>query len=288
MLYKKPNNLKYTDMCIWVDNLVKRGNPTEAELEQAFQYVYHIMFMLAHKHKYFNHNYYYEEFAVYSATNIINRLFLNPRLGKLDENGEPVLPPVKSVLNYAKAAIYGMKVNFEQEFYCQKIFNSNSAVHEELTLGEQLLSASGQREVDLRIYLSQLDRTVKHLIYKNNFYKSDKFLMKNIYVSCLLTILNSLTFTEGMLKELELKYSTAGSKYNFMCRQFRENRKNSLILYHLDDSYEDYIQVLTNKVLRVVSTDMKELIYSTPIVSDDVLSEILFSELDGKTVENDY
>ena len=64
MLFTKPNDVRYVDMCIYIDEIVARGNPTEKELEKVFEYLYHLSFMLAHKKKYFKRYFYYEEFAI--------------------------------------------------------------------------------------------------------------------------------------------------------------------------------------------------------------------------------
>ena len=93
-LYTKPKNLKYVDMCIYIDGKVKEGNPTEEEINLIFEYLYHLSFMLAHKHKYFNESHYYEDFSIYFATEVLYRLFYNPKLKKLDENGDPILTPI--------------------------------------------------------------------------------------------------------------------------------------------------------------------------------------------------
>lgn len=54
MLFTKPP-IKYTDMAIYVDEIVAKGKDqiTEKEAETVFEYLYHLGFMLAHKNKYF-------------------------------------------------------------------------------------------------------------------------------------------------------------------------------------------------------------------------------------------
>ena len=38
MLYTKPKNMKYVDMCIYIDKKVKEGNPTDDEINLIFEY----------------------------------------------------------------------------------------------------------------------------------------------------------------------------------------------------------------------------------------------------------
>ena len=96
MLYTKPKDVRYVDMCIYIDNIVKRGDPSEEEINLIFEYLYHLSFMLSHKHKYFNESHYYEEFSIYLATEVLYRLFYNPKLNKVDDDGNFRVNCVKS------------------------------------------------------------------------------------------------------------------------------------------------------------------------------------------------
>ena len=256
MLFSKPN-IKYTDMCIYVDDIVNKDEPTEQELNKCFEYIYHIGFMLAHKHKYFNKSYYYEEFAIFLATEVMYRLFFNPKLNEVDENGEPYLTRIKSVLNYMKAVIYGRKVEFEQQNYSQQLSKHSEESNFSYAYNEDLYKSL--KETDVTLYLNSLSTTVKHLVYTNNFYKNDKLLMKNIYISCLLTVLNGLTFTKQS-----------------------KNREEALILYHLDDEFRDYIKILANKVYKQIKDDLSELSSQNFALSDDVITNMLFLEISGE------
>lgn len=280
MLFTKPNNMKYTDMCIYVDEIVQKENPTEQELNLVFEYIYHIGFMLAHKHKYFNKSYYYEEFAIYLATEVMYRLFFNPRLKEVDENGEPVLTKIKSVLNYMKAVIYGRKIEFEQQIYSQKISKSESAENFSYTYNDDLYKSL--KETDIKLYFNSISKTIKHIVYNNNFYKNDKLLMKNIYISCLLTVLNGFTFSETDLYKLQNTYSSIDSKYRLLGRLYLKNREESLILYHLDEAYKDYIKVLSNKIYKQIKEDLAEISSQSFALSDDAITNILFLEINGE------
>ena len=283
MVFQKPRGVKYTDMCIYIDNIVARGDPTEEEQNKIFEYLYHLSFMLAHKRKYFNQSFYYEEFALYFATQIMHRLFFNPRLKELDENGEPVLSPIKSVLNFMKGIIYGRKVEFEQKYYSQKyadfedgnyLYSFNKDPYESL------------KSTDIELYLKGIKKTVKHIVYEKNYYKNDRKLMKNIYLSTLLTVLSGLTFSNSDSYKLDNTYSSIDSKYRLLTRLYSKNRENSLVLYHLDDSFESYIKVLSNKVYKTIKTDLAEMSSQNYAISDAVMTNILFLEINGENFED--
>lgn len=279
MLFIKPN-MKYTDMCIYVDSVVKKDNPTEQEINTCFEYIYHIGFMLAHKHKYFNKNYYYEEFALFLATEVMNRLFFNPKLKELDENGEPKLTKIKSVLNYMKAIIYGRKIIFEQTNYSQQVSKQENYSNFSYTYNEDLYKSV--KESSITLYFNSLSGTIKQIVYKNNFYKNNKLLMKNIYISCLLTVLNGLTFTQGDIDKLHNTYSSIDSKYRLLGRLYSHNKDTALILYHLDKKYKDYIKVLVNKIYNQIKEDLAEISTQSFTLSDDIITNMLFLEINGE------
>lgn len=270
-------------MCIHIDKITKRGNPTEEEINLIFEYLYHLAFMLAHKHKYFNKSQYYEDFAIYVATEILNRLFYNPKLTQYNEAGEPLLPPVKSVLNYLKSAIYGMKCAFEYLNYSQKItpinttgFDYGSDINSKLK--ESLIY---NIEAGIDIYLNTFSTEVYNIVHKSCPYKNDKVLMKNIYISCLLSVLNSVTFTQADLESIENTYSLPESKFRYINRLYKKNRDNCIILYNLPDSFYNYITVTVRRIFKQLREDIVALSKEETVITDDILSELIYLELDG-------
>ena len=117
MIYKKDPKVKYTDMCIYIDEHIYSGNFDE---EKVYKYLYLIISMLAHKGKYFYRAEDYENFSLYMATHIYKRL-TNPKQFQVDENGKPKLEKIKSILNYIKKIINPIRINYQQEFYDQSI-----------------------------------------------------------------------------------------------------------------------------------------------------------------------
>ena len=285
MLYTKPKDVRYVDMCIYIDNIVKRGNPTEDEVNLIFEYLYHLSFMLSHKHKYFNKSHYYEEFSIYLASEVMYRLFYNPKLFKKDENGDPLMLPVKSVLNYMKAIIYGRKCVFENENYSQKItekkldqLDYTSSLN--LKLQDTLIY---NIEADIDIYLKTLSKEIRSIISTNCVYKNDKILFNHIYLSCLLSVINSFTFTETDMSNIESTYSLPKSKYKYITKMYKKNRDNCVILYNLPDSYYDYIKILVRRIFNKLREDIAYLSKSDLSISEDILSELIYLELDGST-----
>lgn len=281
-LFIKPKDVRYVDMCIYIDKKVKEGNPTEDDINLIFEYLYHLSFMLSHKHKYFNESHYYEEFATYLATEVLYRLFYNPKLNKVDENGDPVLRPIKSVLNYMKAIIYGRKCTFESMNYSQKITGDHTGIDYNHNISHKLKeSLIYNIKTCTDIYLDTFSEEVKNIVYTTCEYKNDKVLLKNIYISCMLSLTNSITFTEADLKSIEVTYSLPDSKYKYINRLYKKNRENCVVLYNLPDSFHDYIKITVRRVFKQLQEDLIALDKPDYDITDDILSELIYLELDG-------
>ena len=115
MIFVKPKDVTYTEMCIWIDHNAYEENCDD---ELLYQYLYFIAIMLAHKAEYFNKVKDYEDFALYMASQTFYRL-RNPKQFQTDGDGNPKMARVKSVLNYMKSTLYPRKVDFQQQYYAQ-------------------------------------------------------------------------------------------------------------------------------------------------------------------------
>lgn len=283
MYFKKPENVRYVDMCIYIDSIERRGNPTEKELSTIYEYLYHLSKMLAYQHKYFKKTEYYEDFGLYMANQVLIRLFFNPKLKEKNEDGTPVLKPIKSILNYLKSILYGRKIIFEQQEYSQKIEKKHDElpVLSDYSFSNQIrCSLEEQNRINIELYFDSITRTIKHYLKTQCVYRNDKQLLKYIYISCMLTILNCITFTEEDKYRLKNLYSTPEAKFINLCKIYKENRDGALILYHLDSDMKDYITVLVRRMSALIREDIKELSHDISYVSDDVLADITFLELD--------
>ena len=107
---------------------------------------------------------------------------------------------------------------------------------------------------------------------------------KNIKISCYLSLLGSVIFTESVVDDVVSKYKTPKAKYSYLCGVYERNRENSIVLYHLDESLRNYIVVLVRRIYGLIESDIKLLNVEDHYVSDSVLADIAFSELDGRVV----
>lgn len=261
MLFKKPNNLKYTDMCIYIDNNIYRTDLSEDEENLIFEYLYHIANMLARKANYFNNKEYYDDFAIYFASSIYFRL-KSPKQFEIDpETNDYKLTRIKSVLNYMKNVIHLRKIEFEQEVYSQTLsptigkdedveYALNYTFADKLSESIEDISA-----VDFELCLNNICLTTKNFL-KRIPYRTNSVTWYNIYLSCLLTLLNIFTLSNKTITRINnLKYDIH-NRPRAIDSLFKDSPENYVILYHIDKSMQDYIWILTQEIKHLLAKDL--------------------------------
>lgn len=287
MIFKKPKDVRYVEMAMYVDEKIKQQTISEEESSLIYEYLYHLIYMLAVKNKYFNKEVYYDEFAITLATDVFHRLFTNPKLYKLDENGQPKMKRIKSCLNYIKAILYGRKVTFEQQAYSQKYvdvdyMNSESTCTGITSYSYIRDSMNFSLDIDMKIYLESLSKTVKHFLYTKSPYRNDKILMKNIYISCMLSLLKMMSFTVNDIEGIENKYTKPEAKFRYLSKMYKQNRDGCVTLYHLSYKYHDYINLLVRQLCTLIGKDIQEICSTNISIPEDVLMNISLMEVTGK------
>ena len=214
--------------------------------------------MLSYKRKFFKNFDDYDKYSIVTATRIFNRLKNRDQFILL-ENGNYKLERVKSILNYIKQVLYPLKVKYQQEFYAQEIpFNNKD---EFIQYGEAYIKDSYNYnknalcQIDIQLYLSKIYKVIHSFIYKipNKLNSSEQL---NIYISCLLSFLNLITINNKCaLKLNNIKYSKSYEKQ--LNNIYKKNI--TIVLYHLDDTYTEYVEVLLNKLKKIIVLDILQL-----------------------------
>ena len=128
-----------------------------------------------------------------------------------------------------KSIMYPMKVNYMHEYF-QQIYQKDYVPSEIESIRDkkmsQLYSNISEELVraDTLIYLKQLPRTLWHYI-KEIAHTKDKVELKNIYLSCLITLLKSLTLSNEN-KTLLQRYG----KEKYLDNIYEEERLNATTL----------------------------------------------------------
>lgn len=248
MTYTKPDDVTYTQMAMWIDDNVYSKTVDESLL---YEYLYHLSNMLAGQLSYFSTALEYDHFALYCASRLFQRLF-NPKQYELNPDGEPKMKHIKSILNYIKKVIYPYKVDFDLEF---RIEDKNKNVIQVGTfdLGSHMVeSASLFDKIEFSVALNSIASIVRSHLQKIPR-KKESAEWTNIYLSCMLTLLDS--FTPSRIELAHCK-NLKTQKENYLEILYEELRYQDPILYHLPKTMSNYIRVLVNELRHVIASEL--------------------------------
>ena len=283
--------IKYTDMAIYIDNHVYTD---DCDDEKVFIYLYHLALMLAHKKKLFRRKEYYEDFAFSFAEETYMRL-KSPKQEMLKDDGTPKMYKLRSILNYMKKVIYGRKVNYEQKEYSQSFSINQKLPQEIITTQYNVLNQikyylNDFDEVELELCLKDFCRTIKNFLKSLPYVNNEKE-WNNIYISCMLTVLNSFTFSkkdsDAIRSILSNNYHGEENKlYNISLIKSKEENSR-VILYHLDKSMESYIRVLCRRIITFLSDNFKVDSYAIAIDEKNLVASTVY-EMENGIDQQDY
>lgn len=261
MLYKKPQNLKYTDLCVYIDqNVSKIATPDEyPEIEATvYNYLWLLVKALAIKKCMFKKFEDYDGYAFYAAT----RLFLALRKNYLNQ-GKVIkgkqIRPIKSCLNYTKALLYPMKIEYQRETFKEIIEEEFvSQKFDAFTYKEQLKNdalASSGVAIRLNSYLQdalgQQNRLLNELLEKSPFGPSMPE-YKNLKISILLNSLNILHTKKKLIV----------------------TDQQSIILWHLPKNMTSYVKILVKEYFTAIKQEIMSC-YKEASLADDTLEAML-------------
>jgi len=266
-MYTRPSNLSFSDMCIYIDDCVKRGDFSEEDT--IYKYMVMLVNMLSRKSKYFRTNDDYEDFSFWVSTYYFLRL-------KSDK-----LPKIKSILNYIKNSIYGLKCKYQQEFYSQVIVPdaSDTMLNLDITNYSKRLydNLMGFHSVEVEQSIKQLPQTIRDYLDKKPSFELMGNSKENLYISVLLTFLDSITLTAKMREKASSIGTATDFKRSVVQGIFEDQHK--VILYRLDDSMEDYVKVLIKQIKSDIISDLSYVGDYFTNDSDEVITYIDINQL---------
>lgn len=280
--FERPDDIRIVDMCIFVDNnfpiFVQR--PTQELEDKLVKYLYWIIDSLAKKYKYFPRYSDYDDFALFAAS----EAFLVIR-NKLVKQGQVVrgreVVPIKSCLNYIKNVLYAWKVQYQQNNY--GFITYGDMIEDTEQLQQNMRDEIKQQYLpnyadSIKDVLSRLPKLVYYHLRKNTPYKNDEKMIKRIYISCMLTLVENITLRSGVSERLSSEESKSEKQKLF--NAYSKNTQN-IILWHLPSHMENYIRLQVYKIKRIISNELWK--DRNPVdLSDEVLDGIM------KTAFNTY
>ena len=280
MTYTKPSNVRYVDMCKYFDEHVYEKDRDDNKL---FQYLYHICYMLACKHKFFKTFNEYDDFALYASTCIYMRIFTNITKGSQQR--------INSILNYVKATLYPLKVNYQRETF-NVILDSKLDPRIDSEKLREGLATSIQSDYnyglsdDIKYRLQDICEIIKDTINESP-YAEDELMKNRLYISCLISITKSITLSNHNKRKLMNKINKNNySKDEFLIDLYEQEKATSVTLWHLPESLRDYVDILIKQINKKVYCDIMEIRASYELQEDDINSIILSSYNGGNSKDS--
>ena len=274
-LFKKPNDMTYTEMAMWVDEHAYDKCPDD---EKLFLYMFHLSKMLALKSNYFSRVHQYDDFAVYAASETLMR-YKRKEQFILREDGTYKLTKIKSILNYLRSTLNFMRMEFEHAEYFQLPDYHIEDNRYDFSLEDYLSECTQKfRKAEFNAFLIDIGKTIRDYLKKIPYNISNNE-WYNIVTSCLLTILNMCTLSNKNLEIFNNLFNKAKLNKEELDNIFDKERNNAVILWHLDDNYRNYILVLSKVILHNLSIEISDNIHFFMPASTNIYN-ILVSDFD--------
>lgn len=279
MLYTKNDNKRYVDMCAEFDKEFWTEQRNDNKL---YKYLYLLFYMYACKGSYFKRFEDYDGYAQFAATTIYMRFLKKYRKGER----------IKSVKNYAEQTKNYLKVMYQNAEFSMVInpevddFDT-TGLREDLKMSVQADYNRGMSE-EIEESLQTLANAVRETIKKTHFV-NDEVLCHRLYLSCLLTLLNSITLPNQTIKELKSRRKVIDEAK--VLSALTKERDADVILWNLDSTYSNFVRMLVNTARKEVS-DVINNTRQSYALPDDVIESILSSayveSIQQEESENDY
>lgn len=281
----KPKGLKYTDLAIYIDANMQyiKNNGEYPEIEsRIFEYIYHIVYALSLKAGYFRDFADYDDFSCYAATDIylaIRKKFLNE--GQTF-HGKPIVP-VKSSLNFIKATLFPLKINYQRDYFRQTTHPKFEEAAENLLEQTKESIRESYRDDLLKSWtdvLSQVSVLLDTILRKTPF-RNDPVMLCRLKSSVLLTLLNDLTLPNAVKQKILDKQENWEPEklINSFYKKYLMNPV-AVLRWHLDESFDGYIRLLTIKLKKELSKCFEYMIYGNDF-SDELIDGIVNGTFDN-------
>lgn len=281
MIFKKPEDVSYTQMCIYIDDNVYTE---DCDMTLVYEYLYHITYMLARHAKLFKQNHYYDDFAIFVANRVYFRL-TNKKQFQVDDDGNFRMERIKSILNYLKAILYPSKVTFEQSEYSQSISKETISDISNFNFDNLLNRTSSNIHLsDFKFMLNDVGKTCESFLSTLPYLKTSKEWL-NIYTSVMLTFLNMVTLPTPVMQRIEHLADKKSLNDEHIISAYGKEQKRAAILFHLPESMRDYILVLARQLKQLIAKDLSYILH-TKVTNDFMLVDYMKEEIRDSIKEN--
>jgi len=271
MQWKKDPSKKYTDLCIYIDeNIPKIINPGEfPEIEnKVYNYLWLLVKALAIKKCMFQNFEDYDLYSFYAA----NRLFFALRKNQLNQGkiikGKEIRP-IKSCLNYTKALLYPMKIEYQRETYREVIDEEFvSKKFDALNFREQLKTNIRATAQESKAFVDCVAESFEHItelidkVLERSPFNKTSVEYKKLRISLMLNYINNLKTKNKLAVD-----------------------PTTVTLWKLPKSMSSYVKVL----FKELSTELKKEIIDCykSVAMDDATVESILTYREGQDYDYD-
>lgn len=242
MVFEKPKDMKYTDMCIYID---KNSYGEDCDEETLYSYLWLLVDMLARKSCYFLDKQTHTQFCFWSA----NYLFYRIRHPKIQCGKTYDDTRIVNVLDYLKKSLPLLKIKFMSTSNPQKNTRQIDAIysHNSMDILNQLVvdGADREKKIDFSSSIDSCCSVVLECVKDTPFGGTKE--ETPLYISVLCSLLNMTTLSNSSKEFLHKDRKRNTVTDGVIEGLYKKERKNFVILYHLDDSMKDLVRVLTIK-----------------------------------------
>jgi len=260
MLWKKPPQMHYTDMCIYIDEnvpkIVNAGENPQIE-DTIYNYLWLLVKALAIKRHMFEKFSDYDPYAFYSANRLYFALVKNQlNQGKIIKG--KLIRPIKSCLNYTKALLNPMRIEYQRESF-------------RMVISEEFVS----KKFDAFAYKEQLKNDIK-----NNHEVISQFsvLIKDSFSRCgdvLDEVLSKSPFNKKSADYKNLKISVLlNCFYALKNKNKLDMDPTTIYTWRLPKSMQNYIRIFLKEFYNKLKLEVIDC-YQAVNVSDDMAEKIL-------------
>lgn len=236
MIYYKPKNLTYSQLCQWIDD---NSNRKDCDDYTLYKYLYLIIDILAKKNHYFSSKEDYEDFALFTANNVFMRIIRFR--GNAEKNIQYILPYLKKVIRFSLSDFIKeekpVREPVTEDFVYYNFYDLLS------NLSGKLLPT------DFKACIDDVDRIIDDFFSKIPKKKrSDEWI--NIKTSVVLTLWKRLNVgSSNRVVKDRVGRAISDSRYNI-----------SPVLIGLDRKNEGYINILCNELIAFIGKELTEMV----------------------------
>lgn len=283
----KPVNLKYTDLCVYIDNTVyerdENNNPialrkmSSQEEETVYNYLYMVIRALTYKKKYSLSYQDLENFIFDFTTEVYLRLTsYRQDFSKTfrDKHAKRTIIPIKSVLNYIKSILNFSVIDYRKANFREVLnpdFDKESDLDGCREYLENRVRESYQKSYS-EILLEQFEYIPVYLdeILSNSIFKHNIFKQNILKLSILLTISNFITLPN------KYKLYSNCKKQNYLKNQLATWQENIYLWRDGADISKELVLFYTQKLFARLDKEISQE-ESRTYLPENIVKEILSS-----------